>query len=78
VSTLRHVRSNQTLEFFALKFFQDQAKDFEVSGPFGKGLVSKEEGTHIAFAAGTGILSFLDLVAYIALKNLKKKSRHTI
>jgi len=49
-----------------------------VSGPFGKGLVNKEEGTHIAFAAGTGVLSFLDLVAYIALKNLRQKSRESI
>jgi hypothetical protein len=41
-----------------------------VSGPFGKGLIQKEEGTHIAFAAGTGVLCFVDLVAYLALKNL--------
>lgn len=41
-----------------------------MSGPFGKGLIQKEEGTHIAFAAGTGVLCFVDLVAYLALKNL--------
>jgi len=28
-------------------------------------------GTYIAFAAGTGVLCFIDLVAHLALKNLE-------
>jgi len=31
----------------------------------GKGLALQKEGTHIAFAAGTGILVFIDLVAFL-------------
>lgn len=52
-----------------MKFFQDYGK-LEVSGPFGKGLDIGSEGIHIAFAAGTGVLTFMDLVAQIALFNL--------
>jgi len=36
----------------------------------GKGLDIQYGGTHIAFTAGTGILTFLDLVAYLLRKNL--------
>jgi len=31
----------------------------------GKGLGIQKEGTHIAFVAGTGVLVFMDLVAYL-------------
>jgi len=37
----------------------------------GKGLGLKPEGTHVAFTAGTGILPFLDLVAYLLRVNLE-------
>jgi hypothetical protein len=36
----------------------------------GKGLGLKTKGTHIAFTAGTGCLTFLDLVAAILKFNL--------
>jgi hypothetical protein len=36
----------------------------------GKGLAVEPYGTHIAFAGGTGVLTFIDLVAHIALSNL--------
>ena len=37
---------------------------FEVAGPFGKGLEPDiNGGIHIAFAGGTGALTFLDLAA---------------
>jgi ferredoxin-NADP reductase len=41
-----------------------------VKGPFGKGLNIRKgaNGTYVAFAAGTGILPFMDLVAYLARK----------
>jgi hypothetical protein len=38
----------------------------------GKGLQIEKSGTHIAFTAGTGCLLFLDLVAHMISKNLKK------
>jgi NAD(P)H-flavin reductase len=46
---------------------------FSVKGPYGKGLSLKPTGVHIAFAAGTGVLVFLDLVARIILHNSEIK-----
>ncbi len=36
----------------------------------GKGLDLRSSGVHIAFTAGTGILPFLDLVAFLIRYNL--------
>jgi hypothetical protein len=36
----------------------------------GKGLDLKPSGVHVAFTAGTGILPFLDIVAYLIRYNL--------
>jgi len=49
-------------------------KIFEVAGPFGKGLCPDSEGIHVAFAAGTGALTFMDLVALIGINNLAKRN----
>ena len=38
---------------------------YEVKGPMGKGLLVQKTGVHIAFAAGTGILCFVDLVGHL-------------
>ena len=38
---------------------------FEVKGPMGHGLRPKQTGIHVAFAAGTGALCFVDLVAWL-------------
>jgi len=40
---------------------------FELKGPLGRGLRVKKNGVHIVFAAGTGVLCFVDLVAQVAL-----------
>jgi len=37
-----------------------------VKGPMGKSLGVKRSGNHIAFAAGTGAITFMDLSAYVA------------
>ena len=50
----------------------DVRTQFLVEGPYGKGLNISKVGTYIAFAAGTGILPFLDLVAYIIQNNRRK------
>lgn len=46
----------------------EQSK-YYIKGPMGKGLGLHPQttGTHIAFAAGTGILVFIDMIARIAL-----------
>ena len=43
---------------------------FEVKGPIGKGLKVQPTGVHIAFAAGTGVLCFVDLVAALIQSTL--------
>lgn len=45
-------------------------KVFHITGPMGKGLGIMHSGVHIAFTAGTGVLVFVDLVAYMIRKNL--------
>ena len=47
------------------------ASRFEVKGPMGPGLRPHIQGDHIAFAAGTGVLCFVDLVAEIARVNME-------
>jgi len=50
------------------------AKDtYEITGPMGKGLglTKDSRGKHLAFAAGTGVLLFVDLVAKMILQHLK-------
>ncbi len=42
---------------------------FSVKGPMGKGLRINNTGVHVAFAAGTGVLVFLDLVTRLILNN---------
>ena len=48
--------------------------DFELMGPIGRGLEPHLDGVNIAFAAGTGTLTFMDLVGAIAKINLKLDS----
>ena len=47
---------------------------FEVQGPMGKGLQIQQEGTHVAFAGGTGVLVFMDLVAFLVRRNMNAMS----
>ena len=47
-------------------------KVFSIQGPMGKGLCIKTEGEHIAFAAGTGVLVFIDIVAHLILRMLSE------
>ncbi len=41
---------------------------FKIKGPMGLGLNISPNGKHVAFAAGTGILVFIDLVAHLILR----------
>jgi hypothetical protein len=42
------------------------ASTWMCKGPMGKSLGVKRYGTHLAFAAGTGAITFMDLAAYVA------------
>lgn len=39
---------------------------YMVKGPMGKSLGVKRNGIHLAFAAGTGAITFMDTAAYVA------------
>ena len=43
---------------------------YQVKALLGKGLGIHQEGNHVAFVAGTGILVFIDLVAFLIRQNL--------
>ena len=45
---------------------------FAIKGPMGKGLCIEEQGVHVAFCAGTGVLVFLDLVSHMLLRSYYK------
>lgn len=42
---------------------------YDIKGPMGHGLQLQRKGIHVAFAAGTGALCFVDLVAYLLKVN---------
>jgi hypothetical protein len=53
---------------FSFRPFElDQRAEYEIKGPMGKGLAPAQNGVHLAFAAGTGTLCFVDLMAHVAL-----------
>lgn len=41
---------------------------YEIKGPMGSGLACNQTGRHIAYTAGTGILVFLDICAYLLIR----------
>jgi len=54
------------------KMIHNGDNQFSIKGPLGKGLAIPHEanGLYIAFAAGTGVLVFMDLVAHLVRKTL--------
>lgn len=69
--TIKNYKLTKGLSY---RFFEDSmAEDtYEIKGPMGKGLgLTKESrGKHLAFAAGTGVLLFVDVVAKMILQYL--------
>lgn len=53
-------------------FFSSEQTIYNIKGPMGKGILLKTEGLHVAFAAGTGVLTFMDTVAFAARIALDK------
>lgn len=56
------------------KKYQLMTETFNIKGPFGKGLGIRPTGVHVAFAAGTSVLIWLDLVSRIILHNTGVRS----
>ena len=44
--------------------------ELKIMGPMGTGLCPNHSGIHVAFSAGTGVLIFMDLVAYLIRQEL--------
>jgi hypothetical protein len=60
-------KTYQSTTGVATKLYDDSAKDYVIKGPIGKGCNFRKEGAHVAFAGGTGILVYLDIVARLLL-----------
>ena len=56
-------------------FFADRNTIYNIKGPIGKGIMTKPEGLYVAFGAGTGVLTFMDTVAFAARIALNKVLR---
>jgi len=66
--TIKNYRHRGGLSY---RFYEpNQGDAYEVKGPLGKDLNLSSTGVHLAFAAGTGLLCFIDMVAHLALANL--------
>jgi len=66
--TIKNYKKTAGLSY---KFFEtDQRAEYQIKGPMGKGLAPSTTGIHLAFAAGTGNLCFVDLMAHVALSVL--------
>jgi hypothetical protein len=52
------------------RMFEDSAEKgtatYMIKGPMGKSLGIRRTGTHLAFAAGTGAITFMDTAAFVA------------
>ena len=52
-----------------------QDETFFIKGPMGRGLEVEKTGLHVAFAAGTGALVFLDIVSHLMLRNAIRRNK---
>lgn len=55
---------------FSHKIFSEPEGTYQIKGHMGKGLGIEKHGTHLAFCGGTGLLVFVDLVAFLVRQNL--------
>lgn len=69
--TIKNYKLTKGLSY---RFFEESmiADTYEITGPMGKGLglTKDSQGRYLAFAAGTGVLVFIDLVAKMILQYL--------
>lgn len=71
--TIKNYKSESGLSNFIHNASESEQKQiFQVKGPMGIGLGVENHGTHVAFAAGTGVLPFIDLVGHILLQLVDK------
>lgn len=57
--TVKNYKQKKGVSF---RFFEE-GQELEIEGPYGKGLHPELDQVLVVFAGGTGILTFMDLVA---------------
>lgn len=70
--TIKHYPENGGLSDLLFKDIEKKQHVYSIKGPLSKGL-DVRVGKHVAFAAGTGILVFVDLVAHLILKKVAEQ-----
>jgi len=67
-------RNSFTKLVHELDLAKNDRRKFAIEGPMGRGLELTEasKGTHFIFAAGTGILPFLDLFNFMLMKTMRE------
>lgn len=63
--------------FGQARHHDEEVETFYIKGPMGRGLELDDSGVHVAFAAGTGALVFLDLVTHLLLRNTQPKEKRS-
>jgi len=70
--TLKNYKFKEGLSSFLTHDIKTQSQVYEIKGPMGKGLDIEPTGEYIAFAAGTGVLVFIDIVSHLVLRLLQE------
>lgn len=68
--TIKGYAQNEGLSKFIFEDLKTKNNVYQVTGPMGKGLNPTAGGTHVAYAAGTGVLVFVDLVGHLLLRQV--------
>ena len=68
--TIKNYKQAEGVSFRPFEDPNQKGFKFDLLGPIGKPLLPDLSGLNVAFAAGTGVLPFIDLVAAIARHNL--------
>ena len=69
--TIKGYSQNQGLSAFIFDDLKgNKQQKYQIHGPMGKGLNPQNEGLHAAYAAGTGVLVFADMVGHLILKQV--------
>lgn len=76
--TIKNYHTHKGLSRFIYNDIANTQEIYEIKGPMGIGLSLKPTGKHIAYTAGTGVLVFMDLVAYLLIKMIEKNGGPSI
>ena len=78
LSIKNYADNNGLSKYIHETFNQSQKCLYQVRGPMGSGISVQSQGKHIAFTAGTGVLVFMDLVAYLLIRVIEQNGGPSI